>query len=144
MRPHFTIRATNPRHVATVLVELGNGAVINGGLHHDCFIAWLGDKDGTVIEVFPLEPTVFGNDVQGQASSEGNSVSSSLNAIYGPLSIKRSADDVYAIVQREGWRAPVASHSSGEVIELWIENQVILELIILDNNDVAREGKPSA
>ncbi len=101
MRCHFSIRVTNPRHVAEVLVEVGNGTIINVGLYPNCFIASLGDAHGTVIEVFPLETEVFAKDRQGQATSEHNPVSCSSSAAYGPLLSERSADEVYAVAQRE-------------------------------------------
>jgi hypothetical protein len=82
-----------------------------------------------VIEVFPLETTVFGEEDQGQAMSGRNPLSSSSSAAYGSLGMQRSADVVYALAQQEGWRATQPSGSTFEVIELWVENQVLLELI---------------
>jgi hypothetical protein len=43
--------------------------------------------------------------------------------------VDRSREEIQAIARREGWRAVELSRGPNRVIEFWVENAVLLELM---------------
>jgi hypothetical protein len=48
---------------------------------------------------------------------------------HAAVSVNRNTDEIMALAVREGWRALELSRGSFNVIEFWIENRVMLELM---------------
>jgi len=135
---HVSISARDPRHVAGVLAELMAGTCypFPGGIA-DSFMAVSGDTNGTMIEVYPeavtLEPGSGDNQVHsGQASDIG----------YAPfhilLSVPLAEADVQRIGDREGWRTRRFGRGAPgqkpffDVIEVWVENRLMIEVATPD------------
>ena len=138
MLHHISIPARDPAHVAAVLAALMKGRSFPfPGPLDGAFMALNGDAQGTAIEVYPETtllvpgadeaPVVF---TPGAAASHG--------AFHALLSVPTDRAAIEAIGAREGWRtkfcgrgvpgAPPAFH----LIEFWIENRVLLELVTPD------------
>ena len=126
---HLSIPAENPLHVAKTLVDLFNGTLSRFGPYENSYIAWAGDEHGTAIEVFPVGTELFPDAGQGQANFKHNPGSSGFVTTHAAVSVNRSADEIIALASREGWRAIELSRGSFDVIEFWIENRVMLELM---------------
>jgi hypothetical protein len=123
-----SIPATNPLHVTKVLAELFGGVLTRFGPYRDSYIAWAGDKYGTAIEVYPVGTEMFPDAGGGQAHFRHNGHASPFVATHATVSVDRSKDEIFALAQREGWRAIELSRGLFRVIEFWIENQVMLEV----------------
>jgi hypothetical protein len=136
---HVSISARNPKHVADVLAELMDGKChpFPGGIA-DSFMAVSGDANGTMIEVYPeavtLEPGHGDEQVQsGQAPSDVG---------YAPfhflLSVPLNQADVERIGDREGWRTRRFGRGAPgkkpffDVIEVWVENRLMIEVATPD------------
>ena len=126
---HLSIPAQDPHHVAMTLVELFNGRLSRFGPYKNSYIAWAGDEHGTAIEVFPVGTELYPDTGQGQANFKHNPASSGFVTTHAAVSVNRSKDDIMALAAREGWRAVELSRGSFDVIEFWIENRVMLELM---------------
>jgi len=126
---HLSIPAQDPLHVAKTLVELFNGALSRFGPYKNSYIAWAGDEHGTAIEVFPAGTELYPDAGQGQANFKHNPASSAFVTTHAAVSVDRSTDEIIALASREGWRALELSRGSFNVIEFWIENRVMLELM---------------
>ena len=126
---HLSIPARDPRHVADVLVELFDGVLTGFGPWHDSWIAWAGDAHGTAIEVYPAGTEMLPDSGQGQARFRPTSPASPFIATHAAVSVDRSRDEIQAIARREGWRAVELSRGPNRVIEFWVENAVLLELM---------------
>ena len=50
-------------------------------------------------------------------------------ATHAAISVDLEVDEVLAIAAREGWRALVLPRGGFEVIEFWIDNTVMIELL---------------
>jgi hypothetical protein len=135
---HVSISAQNPRHVAGVLAELMDGKCypFPGGIA-DSFMAVSGDANGTMIEVYPeavtLEPGSGDNQVHsGHADDVG----------YAPfhilLSVPLDETDVQRIGDRDGWRTRRFGRGAPgkkpffDVIEVWVENRLMIEVATPD------------
>ena len=126
---HVSIPATDTRHVAEVLVELFGGMLTGFGPYRDSYIAWAADDSGTAVEVYPVGTEMFPPDGPGQAQFRHHPVARPFTATHATVSVERSADEIIALGRREGWRAVRLSRGPHEVIEFWIENAVMLELM---------------
>lgn len=126
---HLSIPAQDPHHVAKTLVELFNGRLSRFGPYKNSYIAWAGDEHGTAIEVFPAGTELYPDAGQGQANFRHNPASSGFVTTHAAVSVDRSTDEIIALAAREGWRALELSRGSFNVIEFWIENRVMLELM---------------
>lgn len=126
---HLSIPAQNPLHVATTLVELFGGRLSRFGPYKNSYIAWVADEYGTAIEVFPVGTELFPDTGQGQANFKHNPDATGFITTHAAVSVNRSTEEIIALASREGWRAIELSRGSFDVIEFWIENRVMLELM---------------
>lgn len=126
---HLSIPATDPLHVAQVLVELFDGALTRFGPYRDSYIAWTGDEHGSAIEVFPSGTELLPDAGAGQANFRHNGQTSGYTTTHATVSVRRTKQEIQALAAREGWRAVQLSRGSFDVIEFWIENKVMLELM---------------
>ena len=126
---HLSIPATNPLHVTSVLVELFGGVLTRFGPYRDSYIAWAGDDYGTAIEVYPVGTDMFPDAGGGQANFRHNVSTSPFVATHAAVSVSRNKEEILSLAQREGWRAIELSRGSFRVIEFWIENHVMLEVM---------------
>ncbi len=126
---HVSIPARNPRHVANVLAELLGGTVSRFGPYHDSFIALARDDHGTALEVFPVGTELFLDVAQGQTHFRHNGDCTEYTATHVALSVKLDKKSVIALAERESWCAREMSRGSFRVIEFWVENRVMLEVL---------------
>lgn len=129
---HLSIPARNPRHVAEVLVELFGGTLSGFGPWRDSYIAWIGDSYGTAIEVFPTGTEMLPDPGRGQARFRTAAHASPYTATHAAVSVTRSRGEILALASREGWRAIELPRGPNNVIEFWVENAVMLELMTPD------------
>lgn len=129
MLHHVSIPVGNPAHVAGVLAELLGGEVSRFGPYANSYIAWAGDEFGTAIEVYPAGTEMVPDTGEGQARFRANVQVSGYVATHIAVSVVHDRDAVLALARREGWRALELSRGSFRVIEFWIENHVMLEVL---------------
>ena len=132
---HLSIPAGNPLHVARTLVELFGGTLSRFGPYGNSYIAWAGDEHGTAIEVYPVGTEMFPDTGAGQANFRHNAGASGFVATHAALSVRRGQEEILALAARLGWRAVALSRGSFNVIEFWIENRVMLELMTDEMRD---------
>jgi hypothetical protein len=127
---HLSIPASDTRHVAEVLAEvLGGGTVTAFGPHRDSWIAWAGDEHGTAVEVYPVGTEMVPPPTADQAQFRHDASASGFTATHAAISVPASAAEIHAIAERGGWRALRLDRGGFEVIELWVEDRVMLELL---------------
>jgi hypothetical protein len=132
---HISLSVNNPSHVAEVVAELWQGQAAPFPVHPGSYIALALDSDGTAIEFFPkatvLEPGLDHKlDHKAVRFSELYANMPAYTATHANVSVPISEAEIYAIAHREGWRA-VRCNRAGffELIEFWVENEVLLELM---------------
>jgi len=126
---HLSIPASDPRHVVDVLVELLGGVVTEFGPYPDSWIAWAGDEAGTAIEVYPVGTEMFPPNGPQQAQFRHDPGATPFTATHATVSVERTEAEILDLAEREGWRAIRLPRGPFDVIELWIENSVMLELM---------------
>lgn len=128
---HISFAVRDPLHAAEVVAELWQGKVIPFPGHPGSFIALTLDSHGTAIEFLPK------NTLLKPGSQEDDSVwfatkpdAVGYTATHVNLAVPISEAQIYAIAQREQWRA-VRCDRQGffNLIEFWLENEILLELL---------------
>jgi hypothetical protein len=129
MLHHISIAAANPQHVAAVLAELWQGRAYPFPMYPNAYIAFASDAHGTAIEVYPLghelqpgDPNL--PDLQPQADTHR------FTATHVAMSVPLNQAQIEVIAQQEGWQTHVGDRGPFfQVVELWVENAVLLELL---------------
>ena len=126
---HLSIPAQDTLGVAKVLVQLLGGKLTQFGPYKNSYIAWAGDEYGTAIEVFPAGTELLPDSGGGQANFRHNPDAPAFVTTHAAVSVKLGKDEVHALARQQGWRAVELSRGSFNVIEFWIENRVMLEVL---------------
>jgi hypothetical protein len=129
MLHHISIPAENPRQVVEVLAKLLSGRITGFGPYRNSYIAWAGDEAGTAIEVYPTGTEMFPDQAEGQANFRHNPAASGFTATHAAVSVKLSVEEILALAKEAGWRAIQLSRGTNDVIEFWVENRVMLEVM---------------
>lgn len=134
---HASIAADRPRRVARVLAELWCGEALPFPPLPGAWMAFADDEQASLIEVLPhgveLMETPGDADVAGRINPDAPRATATHLAIASPL----SEPHVLAIAAREGWSAKYRRRESSRfddvqgfgVIELWIENRTLIEVM---------------
>ncbi|MGH7046983.1 MAG: hypothetical protein ACREE2_11425 [Stellaceae bacterium] len=124
---HLSIAAHDPGHVAGVLAELMGGKAVPFPPHPGSFFALQLDEHGSGVEVYPA-----GTELHPGGSDGGGFVKKEARG-FGPthfaLSVKAEADTVEAVAKREGWQCYRCNRGPFHVIEVWLENQSMVEIL---------------
>ena len=126
---HLSLPARDTRRVAEVLIEIFDGLMTEFGPYGDSWIAWAGDDAGSAIEVYPVGTKMYPPTGPGPARFRHSNTASAGTATHAAISVSRTASELFEIAARERWRAVHQSRGTFDVIEFWIENTVMLELL---------------
>ncbi|SIT47460.1 conserved hypothetical protein [Paraburkholderia piptadeniae] len=127
---HASIPTHNPERVARTLAELWGGFAVPFSAFEGAWMAVAGDDRGTIIETYPSDLTLTPGDTQEPlASTMGTRAQYS--GFHMAVATPLSEQEVIAIGEREGWRAVRCTRGNNffDVIELWIENGTLIELL---------------
>jgi hypothetical protein len=138
---HVSIPARDPRHVAGVLAELMAGTSHPFGPLEGAFMAASGDDHGSMIEVYPEEATLDIPNSDDQVVF-GKQPPPRAWPFHLLLSVPLEPAEIERIGAREGWRTKLFGRGIPgrqpffHVIEFWIENRLMVEVV---SPDMARE-----
>lgn len=129
---HYSIPVRDTRRVAEVLGELFEGTITPFGPYQDSYIVWFGDEYGSAIELYPVGTEMIPDAGDGQANFRSNALASGFTATHAAISIERSRKEILTSASENGWKALELSRGTFNVIEFWIENRVMIELLTPD------------
>jgi len=124
---HLSIAARDPKQAAGVLAELMGGTAVPFPPNPGSFFALQLDEHGSGVEVYPagtvLQPAgpVGGSFVRNEARSYG--------ATHFALSVPTDGTTVQAIAARAGWQCFDCNRGPFHVIEVWVENETMVEIL---------------
>lgn len=124
---HLSIAARDPKHAAGVLAELMGGTAVTFPPNPGSFFALQLDDHGSGVEVYPA-----GTELEPNGSDGGSFVTKAergYGATHFALSVATDADTVEAIARRAGWQCFVCNRGPFHVIEVWVENQTMVEIL---------------
>lgn len=129
---HISIAVECPQHVATVLAQVLKGQACPFPHNPGSYVAAAIDDYGTMIEVYPLDTEMLPGEGDEPVTFSKNALCSMFSATHAAISVPVSQDYIEAIALREGWRVLRCDRGPFEVIELWVENRLLLELLPQD------------
>lgn len=127
---HLSMPADDPERVAAVIAELWRGESFPFPPFPGSFTAMAGDPAATSIEVYPrgteLHPAPGMTDAEARFRPNTCQAGACHAAIATPL----SEAEVHAVASREGWTSKTLNRGGVfDVIELWVENAFLLEVL---------------
>ncbi len=125
---HISLPAKNPLHVAEVLAELFQGYCAPFPSHPGSYVAFAADEHGTVIEVYPHGTEMTPGEGEQSIQFRHQNNANQFIASHAAISIALNQPEIESIAQREEWRCVRCSRGFFDVIELWLENTVLVEL----------------
>ncbi|HLO84991.1 MAG TPA: hypothetical protein VK203_08285 [Nostocaceae cyanobacterium] len=126
---HLSIPANNPRHVAEVLAKIWNGQAAPFPPHSGSYMAIAHDEYGTMIEVHPFGTELIPGMGEQPAQFQVSEYLSPYSPVHAAISVPLSQEKIEEIAAQEGWRALRCHRGNFDVIEFWIENHLMLELL---------------
>lgn len=130
---HTSIAAADPENVAKVVAEIWGGEYLPFlPLQNGSWMAVASDDRNTALEVYPDNCIL---DYEDPKVVVPNPHSSSANKIETHIAIGTvlSEKEIFAIGEREGWFTQKLHRKMGfDVVELWVENRVMLEILTKD------------
>ncbi|MDR4503558.1 MAG: hypothetical protein MRK01_02050 [Candidatus Scalindua sp.] len=129
---HYSIPVQDTKNVSQVLVSLFGGTITGFGPYQNSYIIWFGDEHGSAIELYPAGTEMYPDAGAGQANFRYNPSHSKFCATHAAISINRSREEIFQVAETQGWKALELPRGGFNVIEFWIENRVMIELLTLD------------
>jgi hypothetical protein len=126
---HLSIAAQNPQHAAGVLAELMGGTVVPFPPNPGSFFALQLDEHGSGVEVHPAGVALEPGGTVGAGFAKRPEAGSGFGPVHFALSVATPADKVEAIARREGWHCVTCNRGPFHVIEVWVENESMVEIL---------------
>lgn len=129
---HFSIPTKNPERVARVIAELWGGEAFPFFPHrNESWVAFAGDDRRSGVECYPYDATLAPSDEPNPTGFKilRGAAGPNPSATHGAIATELSEDDVLAIGRREGWMARYAQRGRFGVVELWLENTILFEVL---------------
>lgn len=128
---HVSISALNPERVARAIAALWDGAAMPfPPVGEGSWVAHAGDDRNTLVEVYPRGTEMFPGPGDGDAVGVVNPHGSRATATHIAIATPFEIDTVMDIAARHGWLAKYCKRGDAfGVIELWIENAVLVEVL---------------
>ena len=127
MLHHISVAVNDPMHVGQVIAEVMNGQLVPFPPHPGSYMVLAGDEYGTGIELYPSGTELVPGQVEATFAQKASS--SQFNSVHAAISVAMSQAQIEAIGQREGWLVRLCDRGPFEVIEFWVENKLMLELL---------------
>ena len=133
---HISIPTNDPENVAKVIAELWKGEAFPFFPHNnESWVAMAGDDRRSGIECYPQDVLITPSE---QAQPDHFDIprrdawlmsGDRRLAVHAAIATPLSEDEVRAIGVREGWLARYAQRGVFGVVELWIENTILFEVL---------------
>lgn len=127
MLHHISIAADDPFRVSKVLCELTGGQFFEFPVSPGAYMVIFDDEYGSGIEVLPKDIIWFAGEVEAQTKLADSPMR--FSSTHAALSVSVSRETIEAIGLREGWLLRFCDRGLFQVIELWLENSFMLELL---------------
>jgi hypothetical protein len=126
---HISIAARDPRRVAEVLAELWQGYSMPFPPFPGAYIIMPGDEHGSAIEVSPLGTELVPGGDGEELQPVSNTNASPYTATHAALSVPVSEERIKEVAARAGWRAETFDRGPFSVVEVWVENRLLIEML---------------
>jgi hypothetical protein len=125
---HLSIAAHDPKHTADVLAEMMGGKAVPFPPNPGSFFALQLDEHGSGVEVYPADTVLKPGGEVGGSFSKREGVTG-YGSTHFALSVATDAAKVKAVAKREGWECFDCNRGPFHVIEVWVENNLMVEIL---------------
>lgn len=133
---HVSLEADNPMKVATVIAQIMGGRVQEGFPFEDACAAMSGDNFGTMIECYQRGKVLAAPKAgSGRYVLENSETLQEYQAFHTALSVAIDDEAIMEIAKAAGWKTGVRSNGPFSVVEVWIENRLLLEVLSPTQSD---------
>ena len=127
---HISIEADDPMKVATVIAKLMGGEAREGFPFKHACAAFSGDEYGTMVECWQRGKVVaIPKSGPGTFEIEDAGALQDYQAFHTALSVELEDDEIMTIAKEAGWETAVRPNGAFSVVEVWIENRLLLEVL---------------
>lgn len=140
---HFSIPAVEPTVVARVLADLiGGRAYRFPGPLPGAAMAVSGDRHGTMIEIYPDNVVMAPGEGEGPVAYRVDAAGHRHVGFHALLSVPHDRAAIERIGEAAGWRTRFFSRAAPglppvfHVVEIWVENRLLLEVVPADMIEV--------
>ncbi len=123
---HTSIPVREPKRVARALAELVEGATFDF-LHRGCYFVTFGEP-GSLIELYRKEIEIHPGEPGKPCELLDSDSYGRFTGSHTAIQVSASADRVLELARAFGWRAEIHRRRVFRVIEVWIENEYLLEV----------------
>jgi hypothetical protein len=134
MLHHLSISAENPENVAQVLAEIMGGIVVPFRPNPGSFMAFALDEYGTELEIHPA-----GTRLRPDGTGFVTAPPTELTATHFALSVSAPRERIFEIAKKQGWRCERTHRAEFPLVEMWIENRTLCELLPPEDADIYLE-----
>ncbi len=124
---HLSINATDPQRVASILASFLGGKAMPFPPFPGSWIAFAEQDDGTAIEVYPTTHRLRPGRDQIECVEEA--ASDSPGFLHVAIASNLPALEVIELAMAQGWLARKCSRGPFELIEVWLENRLLVEVL---------------
>jgi hypothetical protein len=123
---HASIPVEDPETAARVIAELWRGRSMEFPPFEGCYIAFADDNRGSAIETYPRDRAIVPGDgmLALEPADRAPEIATHL-CIASPLSVH----EILGVADRAGWQAYVSPRGPFDLVEFWLENTVLLEVL---------------
>ncbi|HEY9099575.1 MAG TPA: hypothetical protein VIN38_11955 [Thiobacillus sp.] len=129
---HYSIPVQDTQNVSEVLAGLFGGSITRFGPYPNAYIVWFGDEFGSAIELYPTGTEMYPDAGENQANFQHNPSHARFCATHAAISIDCSREAIFKVAATQGWKALELPRGGFNVIEFWIENSIMIELLTPD------------
>ena len=126
---HLSIAARDPKHVADVLAELMGGTAVPFPPNPGSYFALQLDDHGSGVEVYPAGTELRPGGSNGASFAKEPRAGRGYGPTHFALSVATDAGAVERIAGREGWQCALCNRGPFHVIEVWVENETMVEIL---------------
>ena len=126
---HLSIAARDPKHSAEVLAEIMGGKAVPFPPNPGSFFALQLDDHGSGVEVYPAGTVLEPAGEEGGSFVKHPERRRGFGATHFALSVQTDAKKVEQIAKRAGWHCVTCNRGPFHVIEVWVENDTMVEVL---------------
>jgi len=126
---HLSIAAREPQKAAQVLADVMGGKAVPFPPNPGSFFALQLDDHGSGVEVYPAGTHLEPGGAEGGGFIRDPVPRRGFGATHFAISVPTDAKTVEAIAQRAGWHCVTCNRGPFHVIEVWVENDTMVEVL---------------
>jgi len=136
---HISIPTRNPENVAKVIAELWGGAAFPFFPHrNESWVAFAGDDRNSAVECYPQDALIAPSEeefptgfqvLRSPPAEADQDQPPRRSAVHAAVATPLTQAEVVALGEREGWLTRFAQRGMFNVVELWIENAIMFEVL---------------